>query len=74
MKKLSRQERIVLTHVACGLTDNDIARKLKISPRTVEKHVFTIMTKLQAKNRVNAVVIYIVLNPNWISKLKKILL
>ncbi len=63
--KLSHREHAVFTLIACGLTDNEAAIKLKISPRTVEKHMASVILKLNAKNRVNAAVLYMRLNPNW---------
>ncbi len=43
---LTRREREVLTLVARGLTNKDIAREKGISPRTVESHRARIMNKL----------------------------
>ena len=63
--KLSHREHAVLTLIARGFTDRETAQRLKISPRTVEKHVASIILKLNAKNRVNAAVLYMHLNPNW---------
>lgn len=63
--KLSRREHDVLTLIACGNTDKQVALKLAISKRTVDSHISTIIQKLNAKNRVNAVVVYMKLNPKW---------
>ena len=63
--KLSPKEHVVLTLIACGLTDKEVASKLKISIRTVQTHMSTIILKLNARNRVNAVVVYMHLNPKW---------
>ncbi len=63
--KLSKKEHAVLTLIACGFTDKEVASKLKISIRTVQTHMSSIMLKLNAKNRVNAVVVYMQLNPKW---------
>lgn len=49
--ELSEREREVLEHVAQGLTNHDIADRLRISPITVRNHVSNILTKLQVKNR-----------------------
>ncbi len=63
--KLSKKEHAVLTLIACGFTDKEVASKLKISIRTVQTHMSSIMLKLNAKNRVNAVVVYMQRNPKW---------
>ena len=63
--KLSPREHDVLTLIACGYTDKETAVRLKISKRTVDTYIKTIITKLEAKNRVNAVVIYMRVNPKW---------
>lgn len=65
LMKLSPKEHEVLTLIACGFTDKEVAKKLKISIRTVQTHMAVIMLKLQARNRVNAVVVYMHLNPEW---------
>ena len=54
-----------MTLIACGFTDKEVASKLKISIRTVQTHMSSIMLKLNAKNRVNAVVVYMQRNPKW---------
>ena len=63
--KLSPKDHDVLTLIACGFTDKEVALKLKISVRTVQTHISSILLKLQARNRVNAVVVYMHLNPKW---------
>ena len=63
--KLSKKQHAVLTLIACGFTDKEVASKLKISIRTVQTHMSSIMLKLNAKNRVNAVVVYMQRNPKW---------
>ena len=63
--KLSPKEHDVLTLIACGFTDKEVALKLKVSVRTVQTHISSILLKLQARNRVNAVVVYMHLNPKW---------
>jgi DNA-binding NarL/FixJ family response regulator len=41
----------VLTRLAQGKTNREIAMALKVSPRTIEKHVERILAKLGATNR-----------------------
>jgi DNA-binding NarL/FixJ family response regulator len=43
--------------VAHGLTNDDIARRLHLSPLTVKTHVNRAMTKLGARDRAQLVVI-----------------
>ncbi|CDE93038.1 TPA: LuxR family transcriptional regulator [Candidatus Gastranaerophilales bacterium HUM_6] len=65
LMKLSPKEHNVLTLIACGFTDKEVALKLNISIRTVQSHIASILLKLKARNRVNAVVVYMHLNPKW---------
>jgi len=65
LMKLSPKEHNVLTLIACGFTDKEVALKLNISIRTVQTHIASILLKLNARNRVNAVVVYMHLNPKW---------
>ena len=57
--KLTPREREVITLVAEGFADKEIANQLKLSPRTVQTHLNTIMHKLAARNRTNAAALYI---------------
>ncbi|MBV8172214.1 MAG: response regulator transcription factor [Candidatus Eremiobacteraeota bacterium] len=52
---LSEREREVLRCVSDGLSNKQIARRLGITERTVKFHVNSIMTKLGAENRAQAV-------------------
>ncbi|MBI2852857.1 MAG: response regulator transcription factor [Chloroflexi bacterium] len=54
-KKLSSRELEVLEMAAAGLRNKDIADRLRISPRTVERHFSSIFGKLQVSSRVEAV-------------------
>jgi DNA-binding NarL/FixJ family response regulator len=49
--RLSARERDVLVLVARGLTDRQIGEELFISHRTVERHVSSILAKLDARTR-----------------------
>jgi pimeloyl-ACP methyl ester carboxylesterase len=52
---LSRREREVLTLVASGLSDQEIAEQLVLSPHTVHRHVANIRNKLGRGTRTAAV-------------------
>jgi DNA-binding NarL/FixJ family response regulator len=52
---LSDREREVLSHLVRGLRNSEIAQRLAISPRTVEKHVHHILGKLDVGSRLAAV-------------------
>lgn len=57
--RLTPREHEVITLVAEGFADKEIASQLKLSPRTVQTHLNTVMNKLSARNRTNAVALYI---------------
>lgn len=54
---LTEREREILGLVARGLTNDDIAERLVISPATVKTHVARIMSKLGAHDRAQLVVL-----------------
>ncbi len=54
---LSRREMDVLLQIKDGLRNPEIAGNLGLSTKTVENHVRSILQKLGAKNRTEAVVI-----------------
>ena len=54
---LTEREREVLTLVAAGLSNHEIALKLVVSPATAKTHVSRAMRKLQAHDRAQLVVI-----------------
>ena len=49
---LTEREETVLAHVANGLTNAEIANELHVSLSTVKTHLASLMTKLNARNRV----------------------
>ena len=63
--KLSPRKLEILTLLARGFTDKEIAKKLNISIRTVQTHISSILNGLNARNRVNAVVLYMNSHPRW---------
>jgi PAS domain S-box-containing protein len=54
---LTPREKEVLEHVAVGRTNDEIATKLVVSRRTVERHVAAILDKLGVENRAAAAAI-----------------
>ncbi|MGN6426695.1 MAG: response regulator transcription factor [Leifsonia sp.] len=54
---LTQREREVLLMVARGASNQDIARDLYISPHTAKTHVNRIMTKVQAHDRAQLVIL-----------------
>lgn len=55
---LSTREREILSLIADGHTDAEIARALCLSVFTVQNHVKNILHKLEARNRTHATTIY----------------
>lgn len=53
---LTKREREVLELIAQGFDNGQIARRLSISPKTVRNHATNIYSKLQVKNRSQAIV------------------
>ena len=56
LSRLTEREREVLCLVAEGLSNDEIARRLYLSPLTTKTHVSRIMTKLDARDRAQLVV------------------
>ncbi len=54
--ELTDREREVLTLIAQGLSNNDIASQLHISGKTVSNHISNIFNKLQVADRAQAIV------------------
>jgi DNA-binding NarL/FixJ family response regulator len=57
LSRLTEREREVLSLVAEGLSNEEIAGRLYLSPLTTKTHVSRIMTKLDARDRAQLVVI-----------------
>lgn len=62
---LTNREWEVLDDMVRGLQNDDIAKHLSISSKTVKNHVSSILKKLQVKDRTNAVVTAI--RNHWVS-------
>jgi DNA-binding NarL/FixJ family response regulator len=65
---LTEREREVLTLVAGGLTNDEIAGRLVLSPATARTHVSRIITKLGARDRAQLVVLAYesgLVRPGW---------
>ena len=57
LDSLTEREREVMTLVAAGLSNDEIAGRLFVSPLTAKTHVSRIMTKLDARDRAQLVVL-----------------
>jgi DNA-binding NarL/FixJ family response regulator len=57
LSALTDREREVLALVACGLSNDEIAGRLYLSPLTAKTHVSRIMTKVAARDRAQLVVL-----------------
>ena len=62
MEKLTDREITILKLIMQGYANSQISKKIYISIHTVKAHIASIMRKLDAKNRTNAV--YIALKNN----------
>jgi DNA-binding NarL/FixJ family response regulator len=65
---LSPKEVRVLTLTALGYSDKEIGVKLNIAYGTVRNHIDKIVLKLHAQNRTHAVMIYKILNKDWLEE------
>jgi DNA-binding NarL/FixJ family response regulator len=57
LSALSERELEVLTHIAQGLSNAEIAQALFVTEATIKTHVTHILTKLRLRDRVQAVVL-----------------
>jgi DNA-binding NarL/FixJ family response regulator len=55
-KNLTAREQQVLSHIAYGLSNEEIARSLDISVETIKEHVQKILRKLTVRDRTQAAV------------------
>ena len=62
MQKLTEREITILKLIMLGYANSQISKKIFISIHTVKAHIGSIIRKLDAKNRTNAV--YIALKNN----------
>ncbi|MGA6165246.1 response regulator [Amycolatopsis magusensis] len=68
LNSLTEREREVMTLVAAGLSNDEIARRLVLSPATAKTHVSRIMTKVDARDRAQLVVLAYeaaMVTPRW---------
>jgi DNA-binding NarL/FixJ family response regulator len=67
---LTEREREVMELVAAGLTNDEIAARLVLSPATAKTHVSRIMTKLDVRDRSQLVVLAYesgLVSPGWLT-------
>jgi predicted ATPase/DNA-binding CsgD family transcriptional regulator len=55
LESLTKREHEIASYIADGLSNAEIAEKLVLSKRTVEKHIANILSKLEFSNRVQIV-------------------
>ncbi|MDR8414142.1 response regulator transcription factor [Nonomuraea sp. 3-1Str] len=70
LNALTEREREVMSLVAAGLSNDEIAARLVLSPATAKTHVSRIMTKLAARDRAQLVVIAYeagMITPGWLT-------
>ncbi|MGH3823506.1 MAG: response regulator [Pseudonocardiaceae bacterium] len=66
---LTEREREIVTHVAAGLSNDEIAERLFLSPATAKTHVSRAMIKLAARDRAQLVVLAYesgLVRPGWV--------
>jgi len=68
LASITDREREVVTHVAAGLTNDEIGARLVVSPATAKTHVSRAMSKLGARDRAQVVVLAYesgLVRPGW---------
>jgi DNA-binding NarL/FixJ family response regulator len=71
LEVLTEREREVMTLVAAGLSNDEIAARLVLSPATAKTHVSRIMTKTQVRDRAQLVILAYesgLTVPGWLSR------
>ena len=71
LNALTEREREVMTLVAAGLSNDEIAAHLVLSPATAKTHVSRIMTKLDVRDRAQLVVLAYesaMITPGWLDR------
>jgi len=53
-KKLTQRQVEILSMIAIGATNQEISKKLYISPNTVKNHLYNIFKKINVSNRIQA--------------------
>ncbi|GIG70811.1 response regulator [Phytomonospora endophytica] len=69
MDRLTEREREIVALVAAGMSNEDIAKKLFVSPATAKTHVSRAMIKLRARDRAQLVVLAYesgLVRPGWL--------
>ena len=56
--QLTQKQQLVMHYLASGLSNKEIARKLELSPETIKTHLREIFTRMNVKNRTQAVSLY----------------
>lgn len=70
LNRLTEREREVMSLVAAGLSNNEIAKELVLSPATAKTHVSRIMTKADVRDRAQLVVLAYesgMVTPRWLT-------
>jgi two-component system nitrate/nitrite response regulator NarP len=57
-EKLTDREQEILSYIAKGMTNKEIASELCISRHTVKAHISEILRKLKLNNRINAAIFF----------------
>ncbi|EMD29775.1 response regulator [Amycolatopsis azurea] len=70
LNRLTEREREVMSLVAAGLSNDEIAKELVLSPATAKTHVSRIMTKVDVRDRAQLVVLAYesgMVTPRWLT-------